>query len=331
MSGAIHLPALSRYAVLRSKRAEEVEEKLHHAFGASEFRVFDGPELLDVEADAWSSPRLSLSYCSYRAGVRVTFPEVPTYRQQIPLSGSALIRPGKTVYALSATNLRIVAPSTELNVEFSRDYRQLVLQLQEGYLNALASTLVGAASTRRLEFSGAVDTERPAYKSFLRRLAFFIQEINLADQSGSVWAIRELESMLAASFIYANPSNYSKYLEAPEMWLGTGLVRRIEEYIEANFSRAITIEELASVASASVRTVFDHFRRTRGYSPIRFLRRVRLENARAMLLQPEAHTTVTQVAMSCGFSNLGHFARDYRETFGEKPSQTLAEAKQRRC
>jgi len=35
---------------------------------------------------------------------------------------------------------------------------------------------------------------------------------------------------------------------------------------------------------------------------------------------------VTAVAFACGFGNLGHFARDYREVFGERPSMTLARA-----
>jgi len=33
------------------------------------------------------------------------------------------------------------------------------------------------------------------------------------------------------------------------------------------------------------------------------------------------------VAFNCGFGNLGHFAREYREAFGELPSETLARAR----
>jgi transcriptional regulator GlxA family with amidase domain len=48
-----------------------------------------------------------------------------------------------------------------------------------------------------------------------------------------------------------------------------------------------------------------------------------------MLATPDLETSVTSVAFVCGFGNLGHFARDYRETFGERPSETLSRAARR--
>ena len=54
-----------------------------------------------------------------------------------------------------------------------------------------------------------------------------------------------------------------------------------------------------------------------------FVKRVRLERARQKLSSLDAETSVTAVAFECGFGNLGHFARDYHERFGERPSETL--------
>jgi transcriptional regulator GlxA family with amidase domain len=54
-----------------------------------------------------------------------------------------------------------------------------------------------------------------------------------------------------------------------------------------------------------------------------FVKRVRLRHARRMLLAPEPDTTVAKVALICGFGNLGNFAKDYRNLFGELPSHTL--------
>jgi transcriptional regulator GlxA family with amidase domain len=56
---------------------------------------------------------------------------------------------------------------------------------------------------------------------------------------------------------------------------------------------------------------------------------VRLRHAREMLGAGDPEASVTSVAFVCGFGNLGHFARDYRETFGERPSETLARAARR--
>lgn len=54
-----------------------------------------------------------------------------------------------------------------------------------------------------------------------------------------------------------------------------------------------------------------------------FVKEVRLRHARQMLLSPDADTTIAKVAFLCGFGNLGNFAKDYRDAFGELPSQTL--------
>ena len=60
---------------------------------------------------------------------------------------------------------------------------------------------------------------------------------------------------------------------------------------------------------------------------MRFVKQIRLKHAREMLLQPSAEATVTSVALDCGFSNLGHFAKDYLASFGELPSETLKRGK----
>ena len=54
-----------------------------------------------------------------------------------------------------------------------------------------------------------------------------------------------------------------------------------------------------------------------------FVREVRLRHARDMLTDPERATNVTAIAIACGFSNLGHFAKYYHLAFGEHPSVTL--------
>ena len=47
----------------------------------------------------------------------------------------------------------------------------------------------------------------------------------------------------------------------------------------------------------------------------------------SMLAMPQANASVTGVAYACGFGNLGHFATDYQQKFGERPSDTLRASK----
>ena len=103
-------------------------------------------------------------------------------------------------------------------------------------------------------------------------------------------------------------------------------VRRAEAYVEANWEQPLSIEALAHVTGVSARTLFHSFRKSRGYSPMDFVKRIRLNHARRMLQDTRNATSVTDVAFTCGFGNLGHFSGYYRRAFGETPSATLRHA-----
>ena len=110
---------------------------------------------------------------------------------------------------------------------------------------------------------------------------------------------------------------------APAPWQ----VRRAADFIEAHWHQPITIETLAVASDLSARSLFAAFKKTLGCSPMTFVKRVRLTQARDRLTQPARNASVTSVALDCGFNNLGHFAKDYAAAFGELPSDTLKRGK----
>ena len=79
--------------------------------------------------------------------------------------------------------------------------------------------------------------------------------------------------------------------------------------------------ELLEATGISARVQFRAFRQHRGCTPMEFAKQVRLQRARQMLSASDA--SVTAVAFACGFLSTGHFARAYREAFGELPSETI--------
>jgi AraC family ethanolamine operon transcriptional activator len=73
----------------------------------------------------------------------------------------------------------------------------------------------------------------------------------------------------------------------------------------------------------SARTLEYAFRERFGVTPVRFLKLHRLNAAHNALRRASRDDTVSAVAIRCGFSDFGHFARDYRELFAQLPSETL--------
>ena len=104
----------------------------------------------------------------------------------------------------------------------------------------------------------------------------------------------------------------------------TVIMRRLEEVLEANPDRTLYVAELCGAAGASGRTLRLCCQEHLGMSPARYLwlRRMHLAR-RALRMADPAAATVTEVATSYGFWELGRFSVAYRSLFGESPSASL--------
>lgn len=205
-------------------------------------------------------------------------------------------------------------PMSCLLLGFDARYVRSALLRRFGRLPAF-ETWVGAFSLTSA--SGA------ALRSLTRWTA---QELDKKDTVlfTSVRAAASLERTLLALFLDCLASQYPIDLDRRREDLALAQVRRIEEWIDAHVGDPIGIEEMAAVVGVSVRSLQVAFRRLRGISPMQALQRRRLDHAHRKLSHPEAETTVTTVAIDCGFFHFGRFSVRYRQAFGESPSATLA-------
>lgn len=98
-------------------------------------------------------------------------------------------------------------------------------------------------------------------------------------------------------------------------------LKRAEDYLNQVVDRPVTATELCEVVRCSRRQLEYAFRDNYGNGPIAVHRRIRLSRAHRILRSQNAES-VTRAAAACGFSHLGRFSADYRNLFGELPSQT---------
>ena len=102
------------------------------------------------------------------------------------------------------------------------------------------------------------------------------------------------------------------------------LVAQVDDFLRDNINEPITVGDLSRMAGVSERTLRSAFHDVLGVSPKQWALRQRLAAAReALSAASPGTTTVTEVAMSYGFFELGRFAGRYRTVFGEMPSETL--------
>lgn len=97
--------------------------------------------------------------------------------------------------------------------------------------------------------------------------------------------------------------------------------------LEDNIESSMTITDLCARMGVRERTLYLACQEAFGKPPKRLLHEFRLNAVKRQLSQPSELTDVTSVALRFGFLHLGRFAAEYRNQFGEQPSQTLARAR----
>ena len=107
--------------------------------------------------------------------------------------------------------------------------------------------------------------------------------------------------------------------------------RRAADLLMDQLHEPWSVDRLASALGLSSRTLHRVVRREFGVSPMLLLRQARLAQARSELGAPGPGTTVTRVALDCGFTHLGRFSQEYARQFGEPPSETLRRARRRQA
>jgi transcriptional regulator GlxA family with amidase domain len=132
------------------------------------------------------------------------------------------------------------------------------------------------------------------------------------------------EQFIMTRLLLSHPHTHSAALRRRERSIAPRDVMRAIDYLEAHLDAPVTLADLVEASGVPGRTLFKHFRDSRGTSPMRYLRAARLKKAREALLRAQPGERVSTIAMSWGFSHWGRFSVEYRKRFGESPSETLA-------
>jgi transcriptional regulator GlxA family with amidase domain len=96
-------------------------------------------------------------------------------------------------------------------------------------------------------------------------------------------------------------------------------VSRAIRWIRDNYAEQMRIEDLARQAGMSAAAFHRHFRAVTTMSPLQFQKRIRLQEARSLLLARPAD--VAGVGHLVGYDSPSQFSREYRRLFGAPPGQ----------
>jgi AraC-like DNA-binding protein len=104
---------------------------------------------------------------------------------------------------------------------------------------------------------------------------------------------------------------------------GLAQVGRAIRWIRGNYAEPMRIEDLARLSGLSASAFHRHFRAVTAMSPLQFQKRIRLQEARSLLVaRPD---DVAGVGHLVGYDSPSQFSREYRRLFGAPPGQDAAQ------
>lgn len=206
-------------------------------------------------------------------------------------------------------------------------YSGVALVFRHDALRRHARSLIGEkAGDVDLHLKKGVDLASPTGRALKNAVAYAVNEMN-----GPLGVIKNpisltnLENYLLTQFITLHTNTFMDIAESGSVpRVMPRNLKRARDYIHAHAHEKITLEELASHAGCSYRSLQNIFARVLGVSPMEYLRSVRLEGVRDELLNADAQQrTVAEIAIQWGFAHMGRFAQLYKKQFGVLPSDAL--------
>lgn len=92
-------------------------------------------------------------------------------------------------------------------------------------------------------------------------------------------------------------------------------------WLKARYDQPIKVEELAQATNMSVSSLHHRFKAVTNIGPMQYQKQLRLQQARALLLNGEVDATTA--AYKVGYESASQFSREYRRLFGAPPMQDI--------
>ncbi|MEZ0610489.1 AraC family transcriptional regulator [Fibrella sp. WM1] len=241
----------------------------------------------------------------------------PEYELVYIVGASGTRHVGDHISRYEGSDLVFIGPNLpHLNFDYgvTTDYRKVVIQLAPGFwgdgfwqapeLAAIADLFERARAG--LSFSGATK------EAVGRQLEELVDLPPFGRMMALLSILQQLATSPEVSSLQGKPI-VGTYNLAEQQRL-----RRVYQFVEANYSRRIGVPEVASLVSLTEAAFCRYIKRLTGLTFTQLLNQYRVNQAQKLLL---ANHTVTEAAEASGFESLSYFNKIFRRVTGENPLQ----------
>jgi AraC-like DNA-binding protein len=257
---------------------------------------------------------------------RIAFVTTTRGRGQLLLRAEELPITEQSGVIMTSANLK--------GLKYMPDTENFVFVTEREKISSYCAKLLGRSSVGDVDFDVQSPLDTEAGLSWRRLMDYGSAEYGHPESLVRQFpaARQSLEQMLITGLLLSHRHTYSDLLRNPQSSAAPFYVRRAEEFIEAHCSEPLSLADIAAHAGVSARSLQNGFQSFRHMTPMAFLRSLRLQKVHhALLAADPSVSTVTEIALTFGFTHMGEFGSAYKREFGVMPRQSLLEKNRARA
>ncbi|WPN99101.1 AraC family transcriptional regulator [Pseudomonas sp. MUP55] len=248
----------------------------------------------------------------------------------IPHVGHITWKTNKSTFQ-SKENLVFLGDQREVvSAEYSENVNYTTLYIDHLDMHRYLALILGEPPKSRIFFNNPSATTNVA--TCLTSIAKCLLDISKDAPSTSGRILSHLKESLISYTLYNLENNYSNVIHDQSQTLRPSpyCIRQVANYIDNNYKENITVAQLAGCAGISIRSLQLGFKTFKNITPMAYLRDIRLQHARQLLISGQYQDNIKFVAKECGFNSYYLFTRYYSARHHEQPIDTFRNSLLRR-
>ena len=286
-------------------------------------------DTLDFQYDGLRLPNkhMTIGCIQYGANVAINISQLKAYSISLPLNGKQSLNIRGEHYQSDQSNGLIVSNNDFQDLFIDKDCKKLQVVIPEQSMQLVLSDLLNHPVHESIIFNPnmdlALDQMIGAWWSNIQN--FMLVKSQYTDFYGLRMFSEDYENFLIKALLLSQENNFSEALRNLSSQEVPLFIRNVKKFMIDHAHEMLSIEMILRVAGVSKSKLYDQFQYHYGMSPLVFLKKHRLQKVYKILSSGQQQDiSISKVAYDWGFSHLSRFSQEYREEFGENPSETKA-------
>lgn len=275
----------------------------------------------------------TLGYVEYGTDVTVSVHNdapLNCYSVSLPLTGQQELAAHGRLWLSDRDSGLVLSPNETQDLVITGNCRKIIVSIPSPALRQVLEGLLQRPIEAALTFEPQMNAADGDQAAWWRMVKFLLAEMGSAGPFlNHQQMVGDLEQAMIKGLLLSQPHNYSQALVEATRPACPHYLLRAKQFIHDNARENIALEDIERAAGVSRYKLFEGFGQHFGHAPMAYLKKYRLEAVRREILSDCSERNVSSIAMNWGFTHLGRFSNDYKQLFGETPSQTLKRAARR--